>query len=239
MTPRYPRFRRGFTMLELMFVCGIIALIATMILPSILSIFNAGADAQAYNILASQVAAARAVAIKNGTFAALHVQQGEDASLHGACYAAVMTLDPNNQTFYLANGYAPVPMPGGIVFGEVGSACVDNAGNYIAIGLTDPNFRAFTFVFTPQGELTRRVDSRAIQFDVGDPIFAAGSAHLWSYALATSKTPTIGATCCTMFQWGQYNAILNSPSGNLATWFNENAVFLPVNVQTGQLFPRR
>lgn len=241
MTEKRSRFARGFTMLELMFVCGIIALVATLIIPSILSIFNAGADAQAYNILASQVAAARAVAIQNATYAALHVQQADDGT--GACYAAVMALDPNYGKFYLASGYAPVRMPGGIVFGEVNANCISTTGQYFYDathqGLTDPNFTTFTFIFTPQGEMTRRAGMALLQFDNTDPIFATGAGHLWNYTLATSKVPNLGATCCTMFQWGQYNAIRNNPSANLAAWFNENGVFLPVNTQTGQLFPRR
>lgn len=241
MTARNAKRRSAFTMLELMFVCGIIALVATLVLPTIISIFNAGADSQAYNILASQMSAARALAMRSDTHTAVHVQApASSLNMTNACYIAVMKRGSNG--FALAPGYAPVRVPSGIGFAVLNSATIDMNGMYIAAGLKDPNCTTFTFIYAPSGELVRHVDGEDLVFDSGDAVFT-GTSMLWDVTRAHGMggNGTTGAVACTMFEWGQYTAAWNASSRDTAlkAYFDEHGMFLPVNIQTGQLYPRR
>lgn len=237
--------RSAFTLLELMFVCGIIALVATIVLPSIISIFNSGADAQAYNVVASQLSAARALAMRTASYTAVHIQApAASLKMNNALYIAILRPTSTGE-FGLAPGFAPIRIPSGIGFAVLNSATIDYSGNYIPAGLKDPNCTTFTFIYAPTGELSRRVNGRTLPFDPTDPLFLVGSPSLlWDPLLVDGMdrgNGTTGATACTMFDWGQYTAARNTTNSTaaLSALFNEQAMFLPVNMQTGQLYPRR
>jgi len=122
----------GFTLLEMMVVIGLVSLMVSMALPSVIALFNAGADAQAYNLITAQLTAARAQAVVGSTYAGIHVQMADaplseiDAAqnptllrpkLAGVCFSGMLNYDPNigARSFDLVS--APVRIPGAIAFG--------------------------------------------------------------------------------------------------------------------------
>jgi Tfp pilus assembly protein FimT len=77
-------------------VISMIALIAGITLPSIVRLFRAGAEEQAYNILAAQLTSARALAVREGTYAGVHIQRADATDElydQRICYAAVVVFD--------------------------------------------------------------------------------------------------------------------------------------------------
>ena len=96
----------AFTLIELMVAITIMMLLAATALPTVSKLFTAGADKQAYNIISAQIAAARAVAIVEGTYAGVHVQIADRDELENICYAAVVWIDPATSAheFTLADG---------------------------------------------------------------------------------------------------------------------------------------
>ena len=152
--------RRAFTLIELLVVISIILLLATVALPSIVKLFTAGSESQAFNILAAQVLAARAQAIQKSTYAAVHIQRADpnSPSNRPGAYAAVMILAPNG-LFHLAPGYQPRRMPGMIAFGELSDDFVDfDTGMYNFIGGTADDFTSLTIVFAANGSIVRDVN---------------------------------------------------------------------------------
>ncbi len=124
---------RGFTLLEMMVVIGLVALLASMALPSVIALFNAGADAQAYNLVSAQFTAARARAVVSSTYAGVHVQLADalndtadplrppDALLRpeltGVCFSGLIVYDSEKRWFDLIPGMTPVRIPGSFAFG--------------------------------------------------------------------------------------------------------------------------
>ena len=64
----------GFTLLEMMVVIGLVSMMVAMSLPSVVALFDAGADAQAYNLITAQLTAARAQAVVGNTYSGIHIQ---------------------------------------------------------------------------------------------------------------------------------------------------------------------
>jgi prepilin-type N-terminal cleavage/methylation domain-containing protein len=123
----------GFTLLEMMVVIGLVALMASMALPSIVALFNSGADAQAYNLISAQFTASRAKAVLSSTYAGVHVQLADalnetadplrqpDALLRpelaGVCFSGMIVYDSEKRWFDLIPGMAPQRIPGNVAFG--------------------------------------------------------------------------------------------------------------------------
>ncbi|MFB3890425.1 MAG: type II secretion system protein [Phycisphaerae bacterium] len=140
-----PARARAFTMIELMVVIAIIAMLALVAMPSVVAIYNSGADAQAYNMMAALLAAARSEAIQQGRFTCVHFQMGIMQSLvgrqshvsgsgrwqwkdsdgniirskDGLTCAAIFVFDQTTGKWTSATGRTVYRFPGNIVFGQV------------------------------------------------------------------------------------------------------------------------
>ena len=216
-------------------VITIIALILGIILPSIVGLFSAGADAQAYNALLGQLAAARAYAMQNGVRAGVLVKMADASSLTNTCWSAVVAQDPNG-LFYLAKGFAPRRFPGTIAFGQVSNVFVNNAGNFISI-LDDPiqanylgDFTTFTILFSPTGRLeTMWIDDK---WDANDPMYDPSLPNfLWGRPHSGGYTVNAVA----LFDYARLKPL--NPNSR-ANYLQINAQFLPVNAYTGELLSR-
>lgn len=118
---RRPDGRRGaFTLLEMMVVVGLIAILAVMALPAVISMYNSGAEAQAYNLISAQIAASRARAITSSTYAGIHVQMADptrDPQLRGVSYSGLIVYDAKEKYFDLVQGSTPSRVPGTMAVG--------------------------------------------------------------------------------------------------------------------------
>lgn len=229
--------RPGFTLFELLIVVGIIIMVLTIALPTIIAMLASGADAQAYNIMSGQLVVARALALENDTYVAVHVQiaqaQGAQSSedLSRTCYSAITWLGPGGgTTFELVKGYTPNRMPGTLAFGEISATFVNPQSKFVLgsgpTGLAD--FTAFSIIFSPGGEVVKLVNGNFIQFATA----LAGPISLWDPTYANGEE---GATDITLFDYGEL-IVLNTPLQE--QYLDENAQFLPVNTYTGRLFSR-
>jgi len=240
-----------------MVVIGLIVLIAAIALPSIIGLFTAGADSQAHNIIAAQLARARAIAIQNNTYAGVHVQLADattdgsplDADLGNAlnedladtCYSAVVWDDPGptspGHEFTLYPGSKPQKIPGSIAFGQLNGYVTNSSYNVIDTPALLASFTTFTVVFGPTGQVVTQAGdvsgSRDITFVTtlpDGPLFD-GPSRLWN---APPAEPA--ATAITMFDYIQ---LKNRDVDTRDDYLNESGQFLPINVYTGQLFPRK
>jgi hypothetical protein len=145
----------------MMVVVGLISLMATLALPSIVALYNSGADAQAYNLIAAQLTAARAKAIVSSTYAGIHVQMAdlryEDVygttrpeeplfrpELKEVSYSCLIVYDDPNKSFVRMPNAKPERVPGTIGVGYASEAVTppENAvisGTLDATISTDPD----------------------------------------------------------------------------------------------------
>ena len=242
--------RRAFTLLELLVVIAIIVLVIGSVLPSVLKIFSSGADAQAYNMLAAQLMAARGLAITEGTYAGVHVQMDNRAGAVGDCYLAVVIYkdvdDRENiadMKFVLAEGFTPRRAPGGFAFGELRgpnlyglTEFVNASSQYdnLTTGNNVDDFLTFTIVFSPSGGIVKGVLVQPIAFDDGAKYGStfnpgAGKAFLWNL-----PPDEPGASAVTMFSYNEFRDAGADRPGYLRL----KGRFIPINVYTGQLFDR-
>lgn len=253
MRKRADRQRPGFTLVELMVVTVVIVLVAAIALPTIAQIVGSGAQEQAYNLLAAQLASARALAMLESTYTGVHVQPAdedrvEDGDLEERIYTAVVIYDHENGYFDVADGFDPKPLPGKTAFGEISDYFVtkdSDVSDYRSTHLSDDDdiedFMTFTFIFSPDGSLVRTLhgkdsdgDDYELTFSDEDGFFR-GDDRLWDRALADDDEQGVLAVC--LFNYTDFT-ILDSGS-NRADMLNEAGRFLPVNVHTGQVFPRQ
>jgi len=251
---RQERRRPGFTLMEMMVVIGLIALMATMALPSIIAMFNSGADAQAYNLISAQLTAARALAIEKSSYAGVHVQIADpdiDPDYRPGlktevCYSALVLYHPTDRKFRVHS--EPRRTPGAMAYGKVtdgdGASVGTGAGGFTGDAKDVEKFTCFTVVFSPSGAAVRRVEGQNIIFHPDDPIFKvqtvvatdiAGSRQLWDRALTGGNSGQQAVTALCLFDLAQY---VPRSVGDRTTYLDENARYLPLNVHTGQLFPR-
>jgi prepilin-type N-terminal cleavage/methylation domain-containing protein len=232
------RLNAGFTLAELLVVVGIIGLIAAVTLPSIATVFGAGADAQAYNVLSAQLSAARAQAIQNGEFTGVHVQLADptlagNSNLENTSFCAVMEYKRSQSNFELSEAFESQRLPGTIAFGELTGEFVENS-DYKASGFdTDAevnDFTSFTIVFSSVGAAVKQVEGNDIVFD-NSGLFT----DLWDHDMAGGASGEPATTAVTMFEYTGFKAA--DAAGKVA-YLNESGQFLPINVYTGQLFPR-
>ncbi len=190
--------------MEMMVVIGLVSLMVSMSLPSVIALFNAGADAQAYNLVSAQLTAARARAVVGNTYAGLHFQLADaprnesDATefpellrpkLVGVCYTGILEYDPDDRTFDLVS--APTRIPGTVVFGYASQAITGAPGTTggleatLGSNSTSPfedvagtlsKLTTFSVIFSPVGAVTRFVNGEAIKFKENSKVFSDGGA---------------------------------------------------------------
>lgn len=245
--------RVGFTLLELLVVITLIGLLGATIFPSVVGMFSSGADSQAYNMLSASLAVARARAIQTSNYVLVHVQMADKGAsggrLAGKTFMSVMELDKNNPTpmFILAPGFEMLQLPGSIAMGEVTSTYLTagQSNSYDGSKLDgDPtdagtgigtagNFTCFSIVFSPSGTVVAKVNDNPIAFDVSKDLFTSGkSAFLW-------KAPTPdenGVSGVVLFDYSKFGP---GDGNQRAAMLPLNGWRVPINVYTGQLFPRK
>ena len=238
----------AFTLMEMLVVVALVTLMATLALPSILALYNAGADKQAYNLIAAQLTAARARAIEESTFAGLHIQladarEGGTTDLlrpdfENICFSGIILYDRRKRCFGVEG--QPRRLPGSIAFGKICGDTVDGS-DYSGDAGDLAKFTTFSVVFTPLGSAVRNIHGGKVFFDSRHPAFSddrvdpndlliTGSQRLWHVEDANDHFPV---TAMTLFDVGDYLGA-SSATGYL----NDSAQFLPLNIHTGQLLSR-
>ncbi len=132
-------YRRGFTLVEMLVVLGMIVFVASMAMPSIAKTIQSNAGAQSHNMMSGMIKSARTVAFRDGIYTAVHQQIADrhgagnrtlvDVSFVGVLEAKGYTI-PGVSTGWagLSVGQSPKRVPGTMVFGEVRKAGTGGAG---------------------------------------------------------------------------------------------------------------
>jgi len=246
--------RAAFTLMEMMIVIGLVGLIAGLALPSIVALYNAGADRQAYNLIAAQLTAARALAIEKGTFAGLHIQladmrEGEEylnPDLKHVCFSCLVVLDRKVGTHGAFRLYGiPQQVPKPYALAEVsrrtveGESFIEEAVSNVNDKTVPWNVTTFTVIFSPTGSAVTLVDGRNVTFATDEPVFrstqdpndfgVAGSGRLWTLPPAE---PAV--TAVALFNTTDY--VLKAKAGQGSAYLTNESQLLAINVHTGQLF---
>jgi type IV pilus assembly protein PilE len=206
--PRTPP-ARGFTLVELLVVLAIISLVAAISLPSIVRIFTAGAEQQAYNVISSQLASARAYAVQNRTYAGVHYQLADpiDPSRRNRCYSLVVRpataaddLDLNNDgiddivvgEYIGAEGFVPRALPYPMAVGEINSHFITGPPftfNVMPAGAF-ADFTACTILFDAAGRCVMDPQTQIVfadqenLFDMAMAMAMGGNLYLWDPSVA-------------------------------------------------------
>ncbi len=226
--------RSAFTLIEILIVISLIILLAAVSIPTITTLFGSGSAAQAYNMLAAQITTARAMAIRNSTYAGVHVQM--DVTDPNVCWASIVTYDSASGTFSIPEDIFPHQMPGNMAFGEIASPFVAGSA-YQATAMDDnslDDFTSFTIVFDPSGKLVRRVNDNPVNFDLLHPAFATGDTQIWDPVNVNGEN---GVAAVTIFEYSALKA--RTDTQKRADFLDESGQFLAVNVYSGQLLSRR
>jgi Tfp pilus assembly protein FimT len=226
-------------MVEMMVVLAVIILAAGIALPSISALLSAGADKQAYNLISAQIRAARSLAIREGEYTAVHIQMADPDDLEGKCYSAVLIFETFSGSapaydaaeFELATGYLPQAVPGNIAFGDVDEALSGSSFNVDGAS----SFTAMTLVFSPNGKLVHSVQGVPVRIKSNSPLVtdsAASGPALWSNNRDGSSPNEYGRSTICLFNYKDFQA-----AGDKDAYLEKNAIILPINVHTGQLYP--
>lgn len=240
--------RGAFTMVEMMVVLGVIVLAAGIALPSISALLSAGADKQSYNLISAQIRAARSTAMRNGTYAGVHIQMADgdrNPDLEGVCFTSLVTLesmDTSYAKFDIAPESKPERVPGNLAFGDLSNEKTQifaGGGNGEFDYKSPTSFTTMTIVFSPNGRLVRSVQGREIRLSPGSDLVTSSGARtgLWttnrtSPDASGTQDAEYGTAAICMFNYKQFDSA--NDKGN---YINRNAILLPINIHTGQLFP--
>ena len=249
------RNQRGFTLVEMIVTITVIVLLAGMTLPVVSKLFSSGAEMQAYNLLAAQIAAARAQAIQQGTYAGVHVQPGDatpDLREAKDVYSAVIVFNKTSGKFDLAPGFELTVIRGHYGFGDIdylegAGSFDDTAGEYGFDNFDEADdFTRATIVFSPEGRLVRQViggkdldddPTGLIVLDPTGPAFS-GDLPIWT-ALEDNDDLRGGAASLVQFNYLRYTKFKEANDlGGLSEEFNKTGMIMAINQYTGELFPR-
>ncbi|MCJ7543472.1 MAG: prepilin-type N-terminal cleavage/methylation domain-containing protein [Phycisphaerae bacterium] len=246
----------SFTLMEMLVVLVVIGILSAIVLPSMVGLFTAGSDAQAYNVLAGQLVAARGLAIQHRTHAGVHAQLADPTGaftgrIPTACFTAIVwevlkdPTDPNQGThFVLAEGFSPQKLPGQMAFGRVEPPFYDpSVESYEPNQLTGDarwRFTSLTFVFASNGQL---VDGKTVVFpndDPNHPAFDASQkdtsrAYLWDPNVANDDDPCCNTSvnAAVMFDWGKFISFTSEDDRKL--YLEKYGQIIAVNRYTGTL----
>jgi len=245
--------REAFTLIEMLVVIAIIVLAAGAALPSIVTIFARGAETQTYNVLSAQLTAARALAIRQAKYTAVHVQPAHWADANApylaemkdAFFSAVMIYDSDEQAFRLAQGFTPRRLPGTSALGQVddefvifgsGAAVYDRTRFQSATDIED--FTTLSIVFSPRGSVVRNAGGRDVIFYDEDPVFfndpnevPLPETKLWDVGRANEDEN--GTSAVVIFDYAKFKA---AAVDGRRDFLKDNGRLVPVNIHTGQLF---
>jgi len=237
---------QAFTLVEMIVVVCMVVLIASVSLPGIVGLFEAGADSQAYNLLSAQLMAARALAMERNTYAGIHIQRADgsnpraDLPNTSICYLAAVMLDPLQpfgQMFVSAPGFIPRRVPGHMGFGDVSK--LGTSTTYSGTGALDQapqyGFTRMTIVFAPGGSLATKVNGvKAVGIKVGDPLIALDpNTALWAPPNPATEAPSRAVV---MFDLVEFDT---RSGADKDAYLNERGQIIPINAYTGVLFPRK
>lgn len=228
----YTTRQAGFTLVELIIVIGMMVMLAGIALPSVAQLFRGGAFPRARNVLSTQLAMARAIAVRHRGYAGVHVQPadavGDDELRNTVWSAIVVDLDGDGE-FTQRDGDEAARLPGHVGFGALGTPDVLDGDSYDAAGLSDAgleDFAGFTIVFSPTGRLVTQVEGHDITFDAAAPAFS-GDSRIW-----TRPAGEGGAQALTVFDYAQLRVL--SPADR-AEALNEAGMYIGLNPYNGQL----
>ncbi len=232
--------QRAFTIVELLVVISTIALALAITMPGIVGLFTAGTDLQSRNVISGMLGAARAVAIENQSYAAVHVQIGTD----GKCWVAVMQYDNDPVStsfgkFVPVSGFPPKSMPGDMAFGGISSDYVTGGSYDSTVNTELDEFTTFNVIFSPDGSLTGRVNGNNPQIETDVKIFGGDGAtpeqKRWDHPASLPPGPTLdeqGVRAITAFHYKTFKAMPDRQD-----WLEKNGQFLCINPYTGKLLP--
>lgn len=223
-------------MVEILVVVSIVVLMMAVAIPSINQLFTSGADAQAYNVIAAQLAAARALAIQKQTYAGVHVQLAAPTltKLSRACFSAVVWDNPAPATppdpnFTLAPGFFPKRLPGGMVMGQISNTYYDTANNTYLPAVSSEGFCNFTIVFAPTGQLAKNYN---VTFDSNNPIFDPNSGIWYPSPSLQSINGMV------LFDGDKFFALPVNPVTTREQYLAMNGQVIGVNWYTGAVLGR-
>jgi len=217
--------------MELILVIGMMVVLAGIALPSIAQLFTGGAFARARNTLSTQLAMARAIAVRQNTYAGVHVQPADGASdpdVRDTVWSAVVVYDAIQKRFTQRDGDSAQRLPGHVGFGELHVDFLDG-NDYDAAALDAAGFRdftRFTIVFSPAGRLVTKVEGGPVKFNPGAPAFS-GTTKIWTMPAEESAAEAV-----TVFDYAQLKVL---SAANRAEALNAGGVFIGLNPYNGQL----
>ena len=234
--------RNGFTLVEMLVVITLIVLVLAISLPSIVTAFTAGADTQAYNLMAAMLNSARATAMVEGSYAAVHCQLSDRDEHDQKSYLAVLRYDETNDDFEFDPADTIAPLPGKIAFGEISGDYLGgtdddefrNLGSGTGFSDTLRGFTTFSVAFDSDGQVVKYPNGNTNGVVISDSnLFGTPSSSnglLWN-----DPGGEPGVTAMTIFD---YSIVEVMSQSDRQDYLDENGQFLPLNLYTGKFFYR-
>jgi hypothetical protein len=231
---------------ELLTVITLIVLVLAISLPSIVTAFTAGADTQAYNLMAAMLNNARATAMVENSYAAIHCQLSDRPEHDQKSFLAILRYDPSigsDGAFYFDSADPVEPLPGKIAFGELSGDYLDSSGDFQNLGdgggSTDftnslRGFTTFSVAFDSDGQVVKYPNGNSNGVVISDSnLFGtpdASNGLLWN-----DPGDEPGVTAMTIFDYSIVDAMGQTDRQG---YLDENGQFLPLNFYTGKFFYR-